>query len=156
MLCTARASARQHLRAKEGVSENGVGGVAVAERDEGQAVDAHDVTRRKHDVVNAAHEEVRGCRNAARECPGAGYADRMPRCNKHRSCFCRITNAIILNLETAASVGERRIHLRRPAVRPWGPLHHSSCAQREPRSLLPTRAHPAAGIEFQSVFHLRV
>ena len=95
------------------MSENGVSGVAVAERDEGQAVDAHDVTRGKHDVVNAAHKEGRGCSNAAREGPGAGYADRMPRCNKDRRCFCRITNAIIFNLETAASVGAGRIHLRR-------------------------------------------
>ncbi len=100
LLHTACRSARQHLRAEEGVSENGVDGVAVAEGDEGEAVDADDVARRKHNVVNAAHVEGRGCSNSAREGPSAGYANRMPRGNKHGCCFCRITHAIICNVET--------------------------------------------------------
>ena len=109
MLRTARASARQHLRAEEGVGENGVGGVAVAQGDEGEAVDAYNMARRKHDVVHAAHVEGSGCGNAAREGPAAGYADRMPRGNKHRRCFCRITKAIICDVEKAASVDTRHI-----------------------------------------------
>lgn len=89
---------KQHLCAEEGVSKNGVG-AAVAERDEGEAVDAHDVTRRKDNVVNAAHVEGRGCSDSAREGPSAVYTYRMPRGNKHRRSFCRIAHTIICNIE---------------------------------------------------------
>ena len=76
--CSRCAKTSANLGAEEGVGENGMCVVAVAERDELEAINGEHVTGREHEVVHAVHVEGAGGGDATGEGPSAGHEYRMP------------------------------------------------------------------------------
>jgi hypothetical protein len=67
-----------NLCTEEGVGQNRVAAVAVAESDKLKIVDGDDVTCREYDIVHTVHVDGRGAANAAGKAPFASEENRVP------------------------------------------------------------------------------
>jgi hypothetical protein len=71
------------LCAEEGVGQNRVADVAVAESDELEIIDGDDVTCRENDVVHTVHVDERRAADAAGKDPFASKENWMPGSDKN-------------------------------------------------------------------------